>query len=433
MLELIVGTYGALCWLLFKKLKIIPVTTYTVSGAVLGGIFLAAFLLISLSVCHPVSADGRLYAPMTQIVPPVRGQVTEVAVTADTPLKQGDVLFRVDPRPYQYEVTRLEASLAVKQQKLAQLNEQLTAAESATRDARNELAVAESQFDRQAREAVDSAVAQVRQVQQRLDLAEKNLKRLAELRKSGASSELQVDRAQTEVTNLGQELRQAKAAETVAREKLESGGSSVKSARERIAQAEAAERQTRIAVKTDSDGITPEIRETMALLDKARYDLEQTTVRAPTDGSVPQVVLRPGQMVVPLPIAPVMVYMNQEQPYLIASFEQKAISGVHPGLEAEAIFKAYPGQVYKVKVKRILSAMREGELDPAGKLLTPTPASSEGHIPVVFEYGDDVAALNLPVGSAASIAIYTEKLHALSIVRKIILRMKSWENYVSLH
>ena len=119
MLELIVGTYGALCWLLFKKLKIIPVTTYTVSGAVLGGIFLAAFLLISLSVCHPVSADGRLYAPMTQIVPPVRGQVTEVAVTADTPLKQGDVLFRVDPRPYQYEVNRLEAGLAVKQQKLA--------------------------------------------------------------------------------------------------------------------------------------------------------------------------------------------------------------------------------------------------------------------------------------------------------------------------
>src|SRR5262245_19100389 len=118
MLELIVGTYGALCWLLFKKFKLIPINTYTVSGAVLGGIFLAAFLLISLSVCHPVSGDGRVYAPVTHIVPPVRGQVTEVAVTADSELKQGDVLFRIDPRPYQYEVDRLEAVLADRNLKL---------------------------------------------------------------------------------------------------------------------------------------------------------------------------------------------------------------------------------------------------------------------------------------------------------------------------
>ena len=63
---------------------------------------------------------GRLpCTPDDEIVPPVRGQVTEVAVTADTPMKQGDVLFRIDPRPYQYEVNRLEAGLAVKQQKLA--------------------------------------------------------------------------------------------------------------------------------------------------------------------------------------------------------------------------------------------------------------------------------------------------------------------------
>jgi hypothetical protein len=41
-----------------------------------------------------------------------------------------------------------------------------------------------------------------------------------------------------------------------------------------------------------------------------------------------------------------------------------------------------------------------------------------------------VAGLNLPVGAQASIAIYTERAHALSLLRKIVLRIKSWENFV---
>jgi hypothetical protein len=49
---------------------------------------------------------------------------------------------------------------------------------------------------------------------------------------------------------------------------------------------------------------------------------------------------------------------------------------------------------------------------------------------VVFDYDEDVTALNLPVGAAASVAVYTHNLRAISFVRKINLRMKSWENYV---
>jgi hypothetical protein len=49
---------------------------------------------------------------------------------------------------------------------------------------------------------------------------------------------------------------------------------------------------------------------------------------------------------------------------------------------------------------------------------------------VLFEYDEDVAALDLPIGAQASVAVYTHNLHVISFVRKIILRMKSWENYV---
>ncbi|MEO2089049.1 MAG: biotin/lipoyl-binding protein, partial [Gemmataceae bacterium] len=92
MLELIIGTYGFLCWLLFKRLKLIPVNTYTIVTAVLGGVVILALLFITLSVFHPVSHDGRLYSPVVQVVPQVRGTVIEVPVEANKPVKAGDVL-----------------------------------------------------------------------------------------------------------------------------------------------------------------------------------------------------------------------------------------------------------------------------------------------------------------------------------------------------
>jgi multidrug resistance efflux pump len=427
--ELIVGTYGVLCWLLFVKFKLIPINTYTICTAVLGGIAILAALFISLSVFHPVGNDGRLYAPVVQIVSQVRGTVIEVPVEANKPLKAGDVLFRIDPKPYQIEVDRLKAVLAAKNVTFAQLTEQMSAAEAATKEARANLLVAESQFDRQARENYEAALAQVQQVQKRLDLAAANLGRLEKADPAAVSAQ-EIDSARTRVLTLQEEQKQAVSAEKVAKEKLQSGSGSLEAVRQDIARLEASERQIRLQLKAESGGVNPEVREVMAQLDKAQWDLEQTVVRAPTDGYVPQQLLRPGMMAVPVPVKPLMMFVVNERPTLVATFQQKAISDIKPGLEAEVIFKAYPGRSFKVKVRRVLTAIREGELDAGGQIVSAASQSEHGNIPVVFDYEDDIAGLNLPVGSQASIAIYTERVHALSIVRKIILRMKSWENFV---
>ncbi|MFO0852032.1 MAG: biotin/lipoyl-binding protein [Gemmataceae bacterium] len=429
MLELIIGTYGVLCWLLFAKLKLIPVTTYTVVTAVLGGVVILAVLFITLSVFHPVSHDGRMYAPVVQIVPQVRGTVVEVPAEANKPMKAGEVLFRIDPKPYQIEVDRLKAALAAKNVKFAQLSEQLAAAEASTREARANLTVAESQFDRQARENYEQAAAQVDQVQKRLDLAKSNLDRM-EKTAAGSISAQELDVARTRVLSQQEEHRQAVNAMNIAREKLKTGSSSLEAVRQDIARLEAAERQIRLQLKAESDGVNPEVREVMAQLDKARWDLEQTVVRAPTDGYVPQQVLRPGMMAVSLPFKPLMMFVVGERPTLVASYPQKVISDLKPGMEGEAVFKMYPGRSFKVKVRRVLTAMQEGELDAGGQILSTTPEHATGHVPVVFDYDEDVAGLDLPVGAQASIAVYTDRVHALSILRKIILRIKSWENFV---
>ena len=430
MVEMIVGTYGVLCWLLMFKFKVVPINVYTVFTAMAGGVVILVLLYILLSVFHPVSHDGRMYVATAEIVPNVRGLVVEVPVKANQPLKKGEVLFRIDPRPFEIEVDRLRALLAAKNSKFAQLAEQLAAAEAATKQSRANLTVSESKFDRQLRETHEQAKARVTQVKERVDLAKSSYDRAKESKSKNVISQAEYDRSEAYFQTQTAELSQAESAERKAAEELRSGSASLEGARQDLARLEAEERKIRTEFNAQVDGQNPEVREITAMLEKARWDLDQTVVRAPSDGYVPQVILRPGQMTVPIPLKPLMVFIPDEKPSLIASFQQKVISDIKPGMHGEAIFKAYPGRSFKVKVRRVLTAVREGELDASGNLLATTAASAPGYIPVMFDYEDDISGLDLPAGSQASIAIYTDRVHALSIVRKIILRMKSWENYL---
>jgi multidrug resistance efflux pump len=430
MIELIIGTYGVACWLVFKKFKLVPVTTYTVCTAILGGIVLLMGIMILLSMCHPVTHDGRFYSAVTQIVPQVRGTVVEVPVTPNQPLKEGDELFRIEARPYELEVDRLEAALEGMNTQVAQLSERVAAAEAAKRAAEANLLVTESEYDRQARISQEQAQDQIRQIKSRLTFAETNLARSRELLPSKAITQQQFEQNQTQVESLKAELNQAVAAERAAQEKIASGSNRLQAAREALKQAEAEEREARLALEAESDGMNPEVRQALAQLEQKRWELEQTVVRAPSDGYVTYVGLRPGQMATPLLVHTPLVFVTKENPEFIASFPQNVIPLIEPGLEAELAFKAYPGQIFKAKVRRVLPIIPEGQFVASGQLRSVTPGQAPGRIPVAFEYGDDVAELNLPVGSQASVAVYTHHFHALSFLRKIILRIKSWENYV---
>ena len=99
MIELIIGTYGLICWLVFKKFRLIPINAYSVSTAIMIGVAFLGVLAILLMKYHPASGDARLYTYTTPIVPQVSGRVVDVPVMANAPLREGDVLFQIDPRP----------------------------------------------------------------------------------------------------------------------------------------------------------------------------------------------------------------------------------------------------------------------------------------------------------------------------------------------
>jgi hypothetical protein len=54
----------------------------------------------------------------------------------------------------------------------------------------------------------------------------------------------------------------------------------------------------------------------------------------------------------------------------------------------------------------------------------------EGRALVWLDLVDDISGYKVPLGSAGEAAIYTQHFRELSLLRKILLRMRSWQNYV---
>lgn len=104
-------TYAALAYAIFRIFKI-PVNSFTLLTAVLGGMFLLGALLLGMNYDHPFSSQGRFYFATTPIVPTVSGRVIEVPVANNTYVKAGEILFRLDPERYENAVKAKEAQLA---------------------------------------------------------------------------------------------------------------------------------------------------------------------------------------------------------------------------------------------------------------------------------------------------------------------------------
>jgi len=79
---LLMPTYAAICWTIFKIFRI-PVNQSTLATAVLGGIFLISALLLLMSYNNSYSSDGRIYFTLAPVIPVVGGQVVVRAPTED--------------------------------------------------------------------------------------------------------------------------------------------------------------------------------------------------------------------------------------------------------------------------------------------------------------------------------------------------------------
>ena len=373
---LLILIYVSICYVTFKVFKI-PVNQWSLATAALGGIIGIALLLLIMNYNHPFTTNARIYFAVTPVFPSVRGRVIEVPVQANVPLKEGDVLFRVDPKPYQYVVDQKKALLAEAEQNVRQLKASLDQATAGTEKANAQFDLAQQNYDRQAELFQKRVIAQAT-----LDTYTRNLE----------------------------------------------------TARQSVTGAKAEEERARLAYSSNIDGVNTTVARLSSELADAQWDLDQTVTRAPAAGFVTQVSLRPGMYVVPAAFRSVMVFVNTDtrDQEFSAAFQQNSLQRVKAGDEAEAAFDAVPGRVFKGKVRYVLDAIAAGQLQPTGGLVDVGTRTAGGRALAVIDITDDMTPYQIPLGAAAQVAIYTEHWHHVSLLRKILLRMRSWQNYIFL-
>jgi multidrug resistance efflux pump len=412
---LLLGIYSFFVWLIFIKLKLLPWTTPWKVGVAIFPIVCIVILLLLLNIFAPTTTDVRVVNYVVPIVSQVRGRVIEVPVENNRPVKKGDVLFRIDPTPYQNAVHSLEARLISDESKVGADRQRLAESQAKLPDVES--------TERQLNEQLKEATGQIGVLLASLDLSKTRVNQNTELVKTGAGNRFDLERAQTDVKELTAQLAAAQASEQQVREKLSGrvkGGdlASVAQVKSQIATATA---QVRVS--------QAQVENTRAELENARWDLSQTTITAPGNGTMVNVMLRPGFFVAGMPFNEVMTFVDNEY-QIFALFDQNELHQVEPGNEAEITLDTYPGRVIKAHVDSIIWAQGQGQVDASGNLPKTTFVPPPGRFPVKLVVADQDKSLFVAAGARGSAAIYTEHLTLVHIIRKVLLRVTSYLDYI---
>ena len=259
---LLILTYAAICVAIFKIFRI-PVNKWTLPTAALGGLFLIGFILLVMNYNHPFTDNARVYFATTPIMPDVKGRVIEVPVKANATLKQDDVLFRVDPAPYQFEVEKRRAALAEAEQNVAQLKAGFDAAQATVKRGNSATRSGQGSYERY-RQGNENA------------------------RAGGRALALLAGRRGEPTHDISR-----------CRRRPAGGDREGRASARRLPVPDWRRAYLGRASARRPSGTPSSI-------------LSRTTVRAPGPGFVTQLALRPGMYVIPAPLRPVMVFVHDD-------------------------------------------------------------------------------------------------------------------------
>jgi multidrug resistance efflux pump len=343
--------YSVIVWLIFFKFKLLPWNITSQVIVVTIPIIALTVLILFMNIVAPSSSDVRAMNYVIPIVPRVTGQVTEVPIQPNRPIKKGDVLFKLDPVPFEAAEKAAEATL------------------------------------RGLRDQLNNAAAKKAALTPRIDLAKKRVQQFTQLAATGAGKRADLEQAQSDLGNLESEFLAADATESQAKAQI---------------------------VKAEAD------------LRSAKYDLEGTTHVAPANGRVANLALRPGVRATQFATMPVMSFIEEDEPWVLAFFRQNELRYVEPGNEAEIYMSTYPGRIIKCVVDSILWATAQGQMPISGNLPNTVPVAAPEHRIAVrlLLTGKDRDTF-LAAGAEGGGAIYTEHGKLIHIVRKVFVRVSA--------
>ncbi len=284
------------------------------------------------------------------ISPQISGRIVDAPVKENQHVKAGDVLFKLDPQPFQITLDAANAALASARLQVEQLRAAYSQALAAQKAAADDVAFYQKTFDRQ-----------------------------QGLLGKGVATQAAYDQAEQNLHTAQQALAQANERVTAALAALGSDPS----------------------IKTDDH---PMVLAALAKRDQAALDLANTTVVAPADGVVAQSDrLLVGEQVTSA--TAVMSLVETDSSYVEANFKETDLTRMVPGLKATVTVDAYPGKTFAAVVDSIGAGTgSEFSLLPAQNA-TGNWVKVVQRVPVRIRFVDSTDGVPLRAGLSASVTV----------------------------
>lgn len=320
------------------------------------------------TVVSSVSATGTLNAVITvQVGSQISGQIREIFVDFNSPVRRGQLLARLDPETFQARVNGARAELESAQAAVLHQRANVERARADVEAARAAVVTAEAQVERvraeveNARAAVSTARAAVaregatvasarRELERRMDLLRREL--IAQAEKDQAQTAFETAEAQLEAARSQERAAQATLRSTLAQ--LQAVESQVQAVRAQLASAQAAlgvaQAQLQAAEAT--------VRQKQAALDQARADLERTEIRSPVDGVVVSRNVDVGQTVAASLQAPTLFTIAQDltRMQVEAAVDEADVGRLREGMMATFTVDAFAGETFRGRIVQIRKA-----------------------------------------------------------------------------
>jgi multidrug resistance efflux pump len=367
---IILCLYIVALWLVFSRFKMVrwgwvSGTVAVVIGASILAIFLALFNYLTPS--GRVTVAGRV----VEVTPNVTGQIVAIPVKPNVPVKMGDVLFQLDPAPFQYKVTQLKASLA---------------------GAKQQAEILKSNYE-QATANVAGLASQVAFNTQRNAAIQK-------LAAEGANTEFQAqDRQNQYETTLAQ-----------------------------FNVAKAAQQSAKLAMDSEIGGVNTTVAQIAAQLDDAIWELSQTTIRAPADGDVTAVALSVGDRA--LQARSAMSFIVGNEITLVGMFSQNGFQTIKEGAPVDIVFDNVPGRIYHAKILEIPRGVGQGQIAVSGTLARTNAIGGATTFPAVISIPDGMSRESLRLGMSGSATAFSAKAGVIGLLASILVWISSYTAYL---
>ena len=316
---------------------------------VVAGAVLALLVAVALTDIYPRTDDASVRANFIGVIPEVNGLLVQLPVKDNAYIKKGDLLFEIDPRPYEYALHQalsdqeaLEQQIIDEERRIAAEHSAVEAAQAGVHQSSTGIKTAGSSVDVakatvvRSKAALDAAAAQ-------LKLAKNNLNRIEPLLAKQYVTVEQVDETRTAL-NVAQgnfDEAQAALAEAQAQE-------TQSVLRREEADALAAESQARLgqAIHTVDtvETLKSERPAKAAKVDSARLDLERTRVVAPFDGYVTNLNISVGAYA--HPGSSLFTFIDTRTWYVIANYRESKLKHIHIGSHVDVYLMGHPDRKF---------------------------------------------------------------------------------------